>query len=323
MSIIHLCADLGSNFITIGDKSNGINISEVSVVAVDNQKRIVAFGTNAMRLKQLHPDAVTLVYPFREGLIDNFPTAVAIVQNVLERLIHSGLFRPSIHVTCCVACGLSSEDKKAYESLFIELQVKKITFIESPTAVYQLASHSHLAKSCLVAVIGSTVTDIAAFDNGELLCACSIFWAGDALSNSISDYISKEYSLAIDAEITEKIKHSCASMYENDLTSLTIKGTHTSLGVIQSCTVTAKELYKVCVAVMEKIFYGLSSIINSLDQSDAADVLEGGLYIGGGTALLSGIDKYFIDKLGIDTTILADPNNACLNGMRLLPENKK
>lgn len=320
MAILNLCADLGGNYITIGDKSSGLSITEISVVAVDNadKRRIVAVGANAVKYKQQNGGGVNLLYPFREGSIVDFPAAVAVVAYVFERLLPSGIFRPNIHICCSLISGLSSEDKKIYESLFVELQVKKVTFVEAPVAVYQLIRRNHSVKSCIVAVIGATVTDVAIFDKEELLSACSLFWAGEALSAAIADYVYNAYSLIIDADTVEKIKRSCVSMYGNDLSSLQFKGTHSILEVMQSCTVTAKELYSVCDSVLGKIHMTIKSMVHSLDASDVLDVVDGGLFVAGGVASLPGLDKYFADKLKINTTILQESETACYSGLQLL-----
>ena len=301
--------DLGTANTLVYVKGKDIVIREPSVVAIQtNTKQVLAVGEEAKKMIGRTPGNIVAIRPLRDGVIADFD----ITQNMLKYFIRRSTQRRSLfqpRVVVCVPSGVTEVEKRAVEEAAIHAGARDAYLIEEPMAAAIGAGLPvHEATGSLIVDIGGGTTEVAVISLGGIVTSKSIRVGGDELDESIVNYIKREYSLMIGERTAEDIKITIGSANVNSKESkMKIRGRDLVSGLPKTIEVSSKEIYE---AMREPIYNILEAIKSTLEKTPpelAADIMEQGIMLTGGGALLDGIDLLIKSETGMPVHIAEDP----------------
>lgn len=301
--------DLGTANTLVYVKGKDIVIREPSVVAIQtNTKQVLAVGEEAKKMIGRTPGNIVAIRPLRDGVIADFD----ITQNMLKYFIRRATQRRSLfqpRVVVCVPSGVTEVEKRAVEEAAIHAGARDAYLIEEPMAAAIGAGLPvHEATGSLIVDVGGGTTEVAVISLGGIVTSKSIRVGGDELDESIVNYIKKEYSLMIGERTAEDIKITIGSANVNTKESkMNIRGRDLISGLPKTIEVTSREIYE---AMREPVYNILEAIKSTLEKTPpelAADIMEQGIMLTGGGALLDGVDLLIKSETGMPVHIAESP----------------
>ena len=301
--------DLGTANTLVYIKGKGIVAREPSVVAIETHTRkVLAVGEEAKKMIGRTPGNIVAIRPLKDGVIADFD----VTQNMLKYFIklaspRRSLFQPRVVV--CVPSGVTEVEKRAVEEAAIHAGARDAYLIEEPMAAAIGAGLPvHEATGSMIVDIGGGTTEVAIISLGGIVTSKSIRVGGDELDESIVSYIKKEYSLMIGERTAENIKITVGSA--DDSTgekTMDIRGRDLISGLPKTVAITSQEIHE---AMKEQIFNILEAIKSTLEKTPpelASDIIEQGIMLTGGGALLDGIDRIIANETGMPVHIAENP----------------
>ncbi|MBU5440030.1 rod shape-determining protein [Tissierella sp. MSJ-40] len=301
--------DLGTANTLVYIKGKDIVIREPSVVAIQtNTKQVLAVGEEAKKMIGRTPGNIVAIRPLRDGVIADFD----VTQNMLKYFIRKSTQRRSLfqpRVVVCVPSGVTEVEKRAVEEAAIHAGARDAYLIEEPMAAAIGAGLPvQEATGSMIVDIGGGTTEVAIISLGGIVTSKSIRVGGDELDESIVSYIKKEYSLMIGERTAEEVKITIGSAdIKAKESKMQIRGRDLISGLPKPIEITSKEIYE---AMKEPIYSILEAIKSTLEKTPpelAADVMELGIMLTGGGALLEGIDRLIKAETGMPVHIAENP----------------
>jgi rod shape-determining protein MreB len=301
--------DLGTANTLVYIKGKGIVAREPSVVAIETHTRkVLAVGEEAKKMIGRTPGNIVAIRPLKDGVIADFD----VTQNMLKYFIklaspRRSLFQPRVVV--CVPSGVTEVEKRAVEEAAIHAGARDAYLIEEPMAAAIGAGLPvHEATGSMIVDIGGGTTEVAIISLGGIVTSKSIRVGGDELDESIVSYIKKEYSLMIGERTAENIKITIGSAEtSSEEKTMDIRGRDLISGLPKTISITSLEIYE---AMKEQIYAILEAIKSTLEKTPpelASDIIEQGIMLTGGGALLDGIDRIIIIETGMPVHIAENP----------------
>ncbi|HSH34861.1 rod shape-determining protein [Schnuerera sp.] len=301
--------DLGTANTLVYIKGKDIVIREPSVVAIQtNTKQVLAVGEEAKKMIGRTPGNIVAIRPLRDGVIADFDITQSMLKYFIKRSMQRrSLFQPRVVV--CVPSGVTEVEKRAVEEAAIHAGARDAYLIEEPMAAAIGAGLPvHEPTGSLIVDIGGGTTEVAVISLGGIVTSKSIRVGGDELDESIVSYIKKEYSLMIGERTAEDIKITIGSAgVNNKETKMNIRGRDLISGLPKTIEITSKEIYD---AMKEQIFNILEAIKSTLEKTPpelAADIMEQGIMLTGGGALLDGLDRLISKETGMPVHVAENP----------------
>ncbi|RAX55345.1 rod shape-determining protein [Helicobacter sp. 16-1353] len=307
-----IAIDLGTANTVVLVKGQGIVINEPSIVAVQCNKysrnKILAVGKEAKEMMGKTPDGIEAIRPMRNGVIANFDMSEKMIRHFIEKTHNrKKLIRPRIIV--CVPYGLTGVERKAVKESATSAGAREVYLIEEPMAA---AIGAGLPvkdpQGSLVIDIGGGTTEIGVVSLGGLVISKSIRVAGDKMDESIVDYVRKKYNLLIGERTGEeiKIKIGCASPLE-ELLSMQVKGRDQVSGLLNTIELTSEDIREAMKEPLRDVADALKSVLEVMPPDLSGDIVENGIVLTGGGALIRGIDKYLADIVRLPVYVADEP----------------
>lgn len=301
--------DLGTANILVYVKGKGIVLNEPSVVAVDkSNNRILAVGSDARDMLGRTPQGIVAVRPLKEGVIANY----TITQKMLEYIINkvagkSFFFKP--RVMTCIPIHITSVEKRAVLEATIQAGVSKTYLIEEPLAAALGAGLDIMVPSGKMVVdIGGGTTDIAVLSLGGVVDSDSIRIGGDKFDESIVRYVKKEYNVLIGEATGEAIKTTIADVHpEGENRSMDVRGRDAVNGLPTTVTVTSEDVRKALEEPLDSLLGKIRSVLEKCPPELSADIVDNGIYLTGGGALLGGLARMIQEDTGIRVFVAESP----------------
>ena len=318
MAKYELIADIGTDFVNMSLKNADFVLREPALVLADarNESDFLSAGLAAKRAAD--SENSKLVYPFAEGCVADKKAADFFLRKAMEKLLPSTAFPPRVDVCCLVPVGSGNGEKKVLEEIFNNIGVKSVRFKESVLAAAAACFKEFDKRVGIVVDIGSSVTDLAAVREDKIVAGCSFYIGGAYYTQQISDYVLKKYGLQITFAEAEKLKLKCAGLYPNDVSFGTVAGLNINKGAAEEITVTAREIYDVLAALTDKLCQVVTSLLLTVPQETSAYFKESPIFLCGGGAQLSGMEKYFFDKMNMGVLVPSDSFLAAVKGAKLI-----
>lgn len=301
--------DLGTANTLVYIKGKGIVAREPSVVAINtNTKEVLAVGEEAKKMIGRTPGSIVAIRPLKDGVIADFDVTKSMLKYFIRKATNGKtLFQPKVVV--CVPSGVTEVEKRAVEEAAIHAGARDAYLIEEPMAAAIGAGLPvHEATGSMIVDIGGGTTEVAIISLGGIVTSKSIRVGGDELDESIVNFIKKEYSLLIGERTAETAKITIGSADKDcELTTMQIRGRDMITGLPKTIDVSSKEIYS---ALKEPVYNILEAIKSTLEKTPpelAADVMELGIMLTGGGALLDGIDRLIIAETGMPIHIAENP----------------
>lgn len=308
--------DLGTANILVTLKGKGIVLKEPSVVAIDRRSgEILATGHEAKEMLGRTPDQIKAVRPLKDGVIADFTATQLMLKNILTKVCqryNAGKRR----VVVGVPSGITEVEERAVEETIIQAGAKEVYLIEEPMAAAIGASLEVAEPSGSIIVdIGGGTTEVAVISLGGIVISNSLRIAGDELDESIVNYIKKEMNLAIGETTAEEIKMQigCAMPLMTEM-SMEIRGRDLTNGLPKNIVITSTQIEEALRDSINEIVEAVKSTLEKTPPELASDIMEKGIVIAGGGALIKNIDKLLSIKTGMPVYIAEDPLECVVKG---------
>lgn len=301
--------DLGTANTLVFIKGKGIVIREPSVVAIQaNTKEVLAVGEEAKRMIGRTPGHIIAIRPLKDGVIADFD----ITQNMLKYFIRKATQKRSIfqpRVVVCVPSGVTEVEKRAVEEATIHAGARDAYLIEEPMAAAIGAGLPvQEPTGSMIVDIGGGTTEVAIISLGGIVTSKSIRIGGDELDESIVYYIKKEYNLMIGERTAEEVKIFIGSADVKDKESkMQIRGRDLISGLPKTIEVTSTEIHEALKEPISNIIDAIKFTLEKTPPELASDIMELGIMLTGGGALLDGIDRLIKKETGMPVHIAENP----------------
>ncbi len=310
--------DLGTANTLVFVKGKGIVIREPSVVAVDertNPKTVVAVGADAKRMIGRTPGSITAVRPIKDGVIADFDMTADMLKEFIKRAISSSPFNRA-RVMICIPSGVTEVERRAVHDAAKSAGARYVSLIEEPMAAAIGAGLPVLeATGSMIVDIGGGTSEVAVISLGDIVTSKSARVAGDNFDEAIISYVKRTFNLLIGERSAEEIKLKLGSAYPYEgEAAMEIKGRNLIDGLPKSVEITSEQVRQ---ALAEPVDQILDSIRYTLDRTPpelAADIIERGITLTGGGALLRGLDKLIAAETGMPVRVAENPLDCVVNG---------
>ena len=311
--------DLGTANTLVLVKDKGIVINEPSVVAVQREKhgkqKILAVGHDAKEMVGKTPGYIEAIRPMRDGVIADFDMTEKMIRHFIEKTHRRKTFlRPRIIIS--VPYGLTQVERKAVRESALSAGAREVFLIEEPMAA---AIGANLPirepQGSLVVDIGGGTTEIGVVSLGGLVISKSIRTAGDKLDASIVNYVKEKYNLLIGERKGEeiKIKIGSAMQLPKEL-SMIVKGRDQVSGLLSRIELTSEDIREAMREPLKEIADALKTVLENMPPDLAGDIVERGVVLTGGGALIRGLDKYLADIVKLPVYVADEPLLAVARG---------
>jgi rod shape-determining protein MreB len=310
-----MAVDLGTANTLVYVRGRGIILNEPSVVAVNvKDGRPLAVGAEAKRMIGRTPSHIQAIRPLKDGVIADFEICEKMLRYFIQRVHQRRFAKPRMVI--CVPSGITGVEQRAVMEAAEYAGARKAYIIEEPMAAAIGAGLPvHEPTGNMVVDIGGGTTEVAVISLGGIVTSQSVRIGGDELDEAIIAYIKKEYSLALGERTSEEIKIALGSAFpmEEELHA-EIRGRDLVSGLPKTIVVSTQEIRK---AIEEPVSAIIDAVKVTLDKTPpelAADIMEQGIVLTGGGALLHGLDARLQDETGMSIIIARDPLNCVAIG---------
>ena len=313
-----LAIDLGTANTLVSIKGKGIVINEPSVVAIKEDKhktKVLAVGKEAKDMIGKTPKDIIAIRPMKNGVIADFSITEEMIRYFIRK-VHNrkSLIRPRIVI--CVPYGLTQVERKAVKESAMSAGAREVFLIEEPMAAAIGAGLPvREPQGSMVIDIGGGTTEIGVISLGGLVVSKSVRIAGDKFDKSIVDYVNKKYDLIIGERTAEEIKIEIGSAIKLDKElKMLVKGKNRISGLLETITVTSEDVREALKEPIKELGEALKEVLEKTPADLAGDIVENGIVLTGGGALLRGLDKYFSELVSLPVYIAEDPLLAVAKG---------
>ena len=319
----NLGIDLGTANTLIFMKGKGIIIREPSVVAVDTRtNNVKSVGKEAKNVIGRTPGSITAVRPLKDGVIADFDITTAMLQKFIQKAINKKtIFKPKIII--CIPSGVTAVEKRAVKEATEQAGAKKVYIIEEPMAAAIGASLPvEEPRGNMVVDIGGGTSEVAVISLGGIVASQSVRVGGDEFDADIINYVKKKYNLLIGESTAENIKIQIGSAYPLEVEEyMNTKGRNLLNGLPENIEISSAEIREALSESIENILDAIHMTLEKTPPELAADIIEQGITLTGGGALLRGLDKLINEKTKMPVNIAEDPLDCVAKGTGAVLEN--
>ena len=308
--------DLGTANILVTVKGKGIVLKEPSVVAIDIKSgEILATGHEAKEMLGRTPEQIKAVRPLKDGVIADFTATQLMLKNLIKKVGQRyNIGRPRVVVG--VPSGITEVEERAVEESVIQAGAKEVYLIEEPMAA-AIGASLNVAEPTgnIIVDIGGGTTEVAVISLGGIVTSNSLRVAGDELDEDIVNYIKREMNLAIGETTAEQIKIQigCAMPLMTEM-SMEVRGRDLTDGLPRNVTITSVQIEEAMKESISKIVDIVKATLEKTPPELASDIIERGIVLAGGGALIQNLDKLLSNETGMPVYIAEQPLDCVVRG---------
>lgn len=317
--------DLGTANTLVYISGKGIVLEEPSVVAIERKtENPIAFGKDAKLLLGRTPEHIEAIRPLKDGVIADFDATEAMIHEFVKRAFEGS---PLVHprMVIGIPSGVTKLERRAVIEAASNAGAREVDLIEEPIAA-AIGAGLPITEPTgnMIVDIGGGTTEVAVISSQGKVISESIRIAGDELTQAIASYIKKEHKLAIGENTAENIKFRLGSAYavDNSDRTMEVRGLHLLSGLPRSIEITEEQVRQ---ALQEPVRNIVDTVKSTLEQTPpdlAADIIDRGIMLAGGGAMLKGLDLLISNETGIVTHIAAEPLKCVVLGTGRVLEDK-
>ena len=315
--------DLGTANVHIYVKGSGIVLNEPSVVAIDAEtKQVLKVGSEANEMLGRTPGKVKVVRPLKDGVIADFDLTEAMLSEFLSKIKGKRIFSKPRILICCPT-NITSVEKNAIREAAERIGAKKV-FIEEEPKVAAVGAGMDISRPTgnMVIDIGGGTTDIAILSLGGIVNSLSVKIAGNSFDSAISEYIKKKYKLLIGERTSEEIKLKIGNVYDGDQSKkIEIIGRDLSSGLPKMIGINQKEVEESLKPLAIEITKKVKEVLEKTPPELSADIIDKGIVLTGGGALLEGFPELLEEELKVPIYIAENPLTSVADGCGIMLEN--
>ncbi len=308
--------DLGTANTLVCVKGKGIIMREPSVVAYDVRNDAVrAVGREAKEMIGRTPGSIVAVRPLKDGVIADFDVTTAMLKRFVSVAL-KGSFFSRVRMVICIPTGVTEVESRAVYDAAKQAGAYDVDLVEEPMAAAVGAGLPvHEATGNMIVDIGGGTSEIAVISLGDIVTAQSLRIAGDDLDEAIINYMRKKHNLLIGERTAEQIKIDIGSAKEyDDETSIEIKGRNVVDGLPKNVTITSAEVRDAMLDTVLQIIDAIRTTLEKTPPELSADIIDSGITLTGGTALLRGLAELIAEETGMPVSVAANPLDCVVLG---------
>lgn len=301
--------DLGTASILVYIKGKGVVLKEPSVVALDREtNKVITFGEEARLMIGRTPGNIVAVRPLRKGVISDYTVTEKMLKYFINKAVGKRTLRKP-RIAVCIPSGATEVERKAVEDATYQAGAREVCIIEEPVAA-AIGAGIDISKACgnMIVDVGGGTADIAVISLGGTVVSTSIKTAGDDFDEALVRYMRKKHNLLIGERTAEDIKIKIGTTYPLvEEEKMEVRGRNLVTGLPKTVTVTSSETEE---ALRESTGQIVEAVIGVLEQTPpelSADILDRGIVLTGGGALLRGLEELIEERTGINTMTAEDP----------------
>ena len=308
--------DLGTANTLIFAKGKGIIMREPSVVAVDTRTDTVRYvGKEAKEVIGRTPGSIVAVRPLKGGVIADFDITASMIQIFLKKVFNNSVFaRPRIVI--CIPSGVTEVERRAVKEAAIKAGARHVSVIEEPMAA-AIGAGLPVAEACgsMVVDIGGGTSEVAVISLGGIVASKSVRVGGDEFDSAIISYIKRKYNLLIGERTAENIKITIGSAFpfEEEM-EMEIKGRNLMDGLPKNIFITSEEIRSALADPLASIMDAIKSTLERTPPELSADIIDHGITLTGGGALLHNLDRLISQETGMPVHIADNPLDCVATG---------
>jgi rod shape-determining protein MreB len=304
--------ELGTTSILVFVPGQGIVLNEPSVVAIDDTNQVLAVGSEAKQMIGRTPDSIRAYRPMRDGVIADYRVTEAMLRYFLKKSMSKySLFRPDVMVS--VPAGVTSTERRAVVEAAMRAGAKNAFVVKEPIlAAIGAGVPIYEAQGHMIIDIGGGTIDVAVISLGGIVAANSVKCAGNRIDNAIIDYVKKTRNLAIGEKTAEdiKIKIGSALPLEEELV-MEIKGRDMISGLPRTTEIKSNEVVRAIGKELKEMIKAIRDVFQETPPELAADIIDGGIIMTGGTSQLRNFPELIRRRLGVKA-VVADQALFCV-----------
>ena len=315
-----LAIDLGTANTLVFSPGKGIILNEPSVVAVKtdlyNEQKVVAVGKEAKHMLGRTPSGIRAVRPIKDGVIADFEITQKMLKYFISRSTEKSTLFIRPRIVICVPYGITQVEKRAVEESALSAGAREVHLIEEPLAA-AIGAGLPISEptGSLVVDIGGGTTGVAIISLGGIVICESIKVGGDKLDEAIVHYLRHKFNLLVGERTAENIKMDLGTAYlEDENKSLAIKGRDMISGTPKTITLNQFQINKALEEPLGKIIGAVRTALEKTPPELASDILDNGLFLTGGGALLKNIDLLMKEKMGLPICVAEQPLHCVVLG---------
>lgn len=309
--------DLGTSNIRIHIKGRGIVLTEPSVVAINKiTGEVLAVGNQAKEMIGRTPDNIVALKPLKDGVIADFGSARALIQNLISRVVEKSLFyRPRIVVS--IPSGITDVEERAVEGVVYKSGAKEVYLMEEVMAA-AIGSGLKVEKpeGAMIVDLGGGTSEMAVLSLGGIVVSKAIKIAGEKLDKDIVEYIKRTFNVIIGEgeaeEVKKQIGAATAAMTED---KMNVKGRNLLTGLPETITVTTQDINEAMKESLSEIVRVIKLTLEETPPELAADIMERGITLSGGLSMLKNIDILINEETGMPVFIAEQPEKSVIRGV--------
>lgn len=308
--------DLGTANMLVLLKGKGIVLKEPSVVAIDKKSgNIVATGDEAKEMLGRTPDQIKAVRPLKDGVIADFTATQLMLRNILEKVCKKyNAGKPRVVVG--VPSGITEVEERAVKEAILQAGAREVYLIEEPMAA-AIGANLDVAEpsGSIIVDIGGGTTEVAVVSLGGVVVSYSLRVAGDELDADIVNYVKRELNLAIGETTAEEVKKEigCALPLMTEM-SKEIRGRDLTNGLPRNVVITSSQIQEAMSESINEIVEIVKTTLEKTPPELASDIMEKGIVLAGGGALIQNLDKLLSEKTGMPVYMAQDPVDCVVKG---------
>ncbi|WP_179395202.1 rod shape-determining protein [Lacticaseibacillus absianus] len=315
--------DLGTANVLINVKGKGIVLNEPSVVAIDTHTgKVLAVGTEAYKMVGRTPGNIKSIRPLKDGVIADFDITEAMLEYFINKLNVKG-FMSKPNILICAPTNITSIEQKAIiqaaeksggKRVYLEFE-PKVAAVGAGLDIFQ-------PQGNMVIDIGGGTSDVAVLSMGEIVTSRSLRLAGDKMDAAIAAYVKNKHKLLIGEHTAEQLKIQVGAVYEADpAETMEVRGRDIATGLPREVEVTSTEVQEALHETMMQIVAAAKDVLEKTPPELSADIIDRGVMLTGGGALLKGISHLFAAELKVPVLLADDPLDAVALGTGVLLDN--
>ena len=321
-----MAIDLGTANTLVVLKGHGVVLNEPSVVAVvDNKgkKSVLAVGDEAKTMLGRTPGNIQAIRPLRDGVIADFIVTEEMIKHFIKK-VHKRSTFANPRILICVPTGSTPVERKAIQDSALAAGARRVQLIEEPIAAAIGAGLPiSEATGSMVVDIGGGTTEIAVMSLGGVVYSNSLRVAGDAMDTSLQTFMRREYNLMIGDSTAEKIKKEIGTAMPTNNNKYPVKGRDIRSGTPKEVYITEEDTSEALNPIIKEMVNGMKDALENTPPELSADLVDMGLTLTGGGALLKNIDKLISQDTGLPVTIADDPLSCVAVGTGRALENEE
>ncbi|WP_419994911.1 rod shape-determining protein [Streptomyces boninensis] len=342
--------DLGTANTLVYAQGKGVVLNEPSVAAVSSAGEVLVVGAEAKKTIGRTPSGIVAVRPLRDGVIADFEIAERMLRHFIKKVSGSRLFRRGPRVVICIPSGITGVERRAVIEAADRAGAQQVHLIEEPLAA-AIGAGLPVAEptGCMVVDVGGGTTEVAVISLGGIVSSRSVRVAGDAMDTAISTYVHKEMGLALGERSAEELKMSIGSASPGVLSpaglgalidqmgkdpelraaaagdpeetaglrapdKCVVRGRELATGLPRTLELSEEQIRHALAEPVEAIISAVRDTLDDCPPELAGDIVDRGMVLTGGGALLRGLDQRLRQELGIPVTVADDPLNCVVQG---------